>query len=87
MTEEELRDAIDGLSAYDNGCVDSGIHDEALRARFHAHIGALAKDERRKVLSRVMRDLFLTDEAIARGYGWEDAGALAAWYDEQFGVE
>ena len=33
MTDEELFDALSGLFAYDTSCVDSGIHDERLRAR------------------------------------------------------
>lgn len=33
-----LRDALDGLFAYDNGATDSGIHDDALRAKCRAAV-------------------------------------------------
>jgi hypothetical protein len=36
MTDEELRDALDGLHAYDEGATDSGIRDEDLRERCKA---------------------------------------------------
>jgi len=40
MTDAELFDAIDGLFAYDTGCVDSGIHDETLRERVKRELEA-----------------------------------------------
>jgi hypothetical protein len=33
MTDEELIEALTALYAYDTGSVDSGIHDDALKAR------------------------------------------------------
>lgn len=75
-----LKDAIDGLSAYDNG-LGSGVHDEDLRQRVRQHIVSLKSNERRIVLSKIVRDLCLSDEAIADGYGWEDALSLCQWLD------
>lgn len=74
MTDEELRDVLDGLHAYDDGAADSGIRDEARRARCIA----VLKDRRtgaegRQWLARLVRDMWLTDEAIEQGYGLEDA--------------
>lgn len=86
MDEGSLRKAIDGLYAYDRGAVDSGIRDERLRGEVQEHVASLPPDERRRVLSRSLRDLHLTDEAIEQGYGWEDARSLADWFDDQFGV-
>lgn len=86
MDEDSLRDAIDGLSAYDGGAVSSGIHDEQLRTEVQRTVADMDPTERRKTLSRIMRDLFLTDEAIELGYGWEDARRLGDWFDDQFGV-
>lgn len=40
MTRDELRDALDGLHAYDGGATDSGIHDETLRAKCRAAVTA-----------------------------------------------
>jgi hypothetical protein len=40
MDREALKDALDGLHAYDGGAIDSGIHDDDLRARCRAEIAA-----------------------------------------------
>lgn len=40
MDREALKDALDGLHAYDGGATDSGIHDDELRARCRAEIAA-----------------------------------------------
>jgi hypothetical protein len=41
----ELLDALDGLFAWDGGCVSSGIHDEALRGRVLAVVRAMPPAE------------------------------------------
>lgn len=86
MTEAELTDALNGLHAYDEGATDSGIYDERLRARCITYLkakplrpGQLLPD----VTARIMRELYLTDEAIARGYGVEDAVGFARWLGER----
>lgn len=38
MTQREIDDALDGLFAYDTGCVSSGIHDEVLRERVKKYL-------------------------------------------------
>jgi len=86
MTFDEVYKSISGLSAYDNGCIDSGIRDETLRARLKVYVHSLSTDERRLMLSRVLRELFLSDEALSQGYGWEDAQSLCRWFEDQFGV-
>lgn len=77
-----LQEALDGLHAYDSGCVDSGISDVALRLECAEYIDRLPTTERRLVLSRIVRDLYLTDEALDQGYGWEDAMEFGMWIDE-----
>lgn len=76
MSEQELREALDGLFAYDTGAVDSGIHDEALRQKCIAAIKALPLAPGELVprlwLSRLVRDRYLSEEALAQGYGIED---------------
>lgn len=81
MTYEELRAAIDGLYAYDQGATSSGIHDEHLRAKVKAHIKALPDLEHRAFLARLVIDLSLSTEALAAGYGPEDALAILEWID------
>lgn len=87
MTEGELREALDGLYAYDGGSTDSGIHDEALRVRVKAQLvadAALAGPNAQvgPRLSRITRDLFLSDEAVEQGYGLEDVAGFLTWLAE-----
>lgn len=87
MTDEELSDALDGLYAYDTGGTDSGIHDEALRGRVKAELLADAKAASGSTLfgprvTRLARELFVSDRAIEQGYGLEDLDNFVAWLDE-----
>ncbi|GLY32113.1 hypothetical protein [Kineosporia sp. NBRC 101731] len=91
MTQEELQDALLGLFAYDTGSRDSGIHDEALRQRV---IGQLSGDERgeheliaRRPISRVIRESFLTEEALDQGYGIEDVHGFLCWLSSEMGFD
>lgn len=40
MSDDDLFEALDGLFAYDTGCVDSGIRDERLRAAVRSELTA-----------------------------------------------
>lgn len=83
LTFEELKRAADGLSAYDTGCVDSGIHDPELKQRFVETLKyAISDDERRPTVARMVRDMWLSDEAIEQGYGAEDARRFIDWLDD-----
>ena len=89
MTDAELRDALNGIYAYDTGSTDSGIHDEALRERCLEALremprrpGALAAQQ---FIARMVRDLYLSEEALAQGYGIEDADEFLHWLDDQLG--
>lgn len=77
MTDEEYSAALDGLYAYDTGCVDSGIRDEVLRRKVIAELKL--EDSHNSRLSRIIRELCLTDEAIAQGYGIEDCVSFVDW--------
>lgn len=68
MTDAELWDALDGLMAYDVGATDSGIHDEALRARAGAAYVAMDDTARRRFLSDHMEGW--ASEDIAEMMGW-----------------
>jgi len=86
MSDEELRAALDGLYAYDQGSKDSGIHDEALRARCIAHMRQWPVGEFELMptaeVSRMVRDMWLSDEAIGQGYGIESAFGFTRWLCE-----
>lgn len=82
MTDDELMDALDGLYAYDTGSLDSGIHDEGLRARCIAELrtGLGAGEQVPRVrVGRIVRELYLTDERLEMGYGPEDVFAFLDW--------
>lgn len=84
MTDEELSRAIDGLFAYDNGAIDSGVHDPELKARVRSEL-AVGRGEYQLIsprVSRIVRELYLSDEAIAQGYGLEDAARCFQWIDD-----
>lgn len=90
MTEQELRDALDGLYAYDQGSRDSGIHDEALRAKCIGELQSRLGPHEvapRLFLSRMIRDMFLTEEALAQGYGIEDVMSFIKWLGTHMGMD
>ncbi len=82
MTDEELSDALDGLKAYDSGCIDSGIHDEVLRERVKAELAASSMTR----ISRIVREMRLSDEALAQGYTLEDVASILRWLDDRMGL-
>lgn len=79
MTYEELRDALDGLHAWDDGMVDSGIHDDEVRERVRAMLQALPYQDRKALLIRVIADLCPPDQ----GYGSEDVQAWLEWLRDE----
>lgn len=85
MTDDELLDALLGLYAYDTGSLDSGIHDEALRARVVAELRRRLEDHPHHLLgcdpatTRLVRDGLISDERIAEGYCLEDLASFVTW--------
>jgi len=87
MEKEALYDALTGLSAYDAGATDSGIQDEVLRRKVIEHLNSLDEQEFRLVISRYVRDTYLTDEALQQGYGLEDVIEFAGWMSTEMGMD
>lgn len=81
MSYKEVRDALDGLYAYDTGSVDSGIHDPLLRQRAFESIPA-DQELRTPYLALLVRDLWFSDDAIKQGYGAEDALGFLRWLED-----
>jgi hypothetical protein len=73
-----LFEAIDALMAYDVGARDSGIDDEGMRKALVVYLERLAPDEFRRTCALFAR-VYLTDRAIAEGYGVEDVVQFADW--------
>ena len=86
MTDDDF-DTLMGIFAYDNGCVDSGIHDEGARQRLKDTIKSWTDEEFRLAMSARVRDEFLSDEAIAKGYGLEDVAEFIRWLGDRMGID
>lgn len=83
MTDDELRRALDGLYAYDSGSVGSGIRDEGLRARVVEELRQRRElGSWREQLARLVREMWLSEEAIEQGYGTEDAMHFCDWLED-----
>jgi hypothetical protein len=80
----DLGDAVDALSAYDLGCADSGVRDDAMKIAVRDYLRSLPEDERVKACARIARD-YLSDEMIDQGYGLGEVKELIEWF-EQLGV-
>lgn len=87
LSTDELRDALDGLHAYDSGSTDSGIHDENLRRRVIDQLHAIGDNEFRLVFSRLIRDMWISEEALAQGYGYEDLLEFCQWLGERMELD
>jgi hypothetical protein len=83
MTDEELYQALDGLFAYDTGCVDSGIHDEVLRQ--------LVKEELAKDLGPCQivgpRLSAFAKTLLDPPYGLEDVASFIKWLADYMDIE
>lgn len=87
LTHKQLADALDGLHAYDDGSVQSGIHDEGLRHRCIAQLHAMAArpadgyqlDEANLFLSRFVAERCVSEDALKEGYSIEDAKGFIDW--------
>jgi RimJ/RimL family protein N-acetyltransferase len=84
MTYRRFRDAIDGLKAYDHGCVSSGIRDELLRAEVKAH---LHTEEGGRWLTQAAYDLIMSPKARKQGYGLEDMRRMLDWLRDEMGCD
>ena len=82
MNDAELGDALVGLFAYDEGAHDSGIHDERLRLTAKDRLFAMSTDEFRLFISRLVREQFLSEEALAQRYGLEDVKDFIRWLSQ-----
>jgi len=80
MNKSDLFNALDGLFAYDVGCTDSGIHDEALRAKVIATLHA-GEDG----ANRLLWEFLVTRYRPEDGYTIEDAKEFIRWIEEQTG--
>lgn len=86
MNQQEAFEAMVCLYAYDTGC-SSRIHDPMLRR----NVKDFLRTERQKpenknrnipcFLDPLVRDRFLSDEALSSGYGSEDVRTFVDWLE------
>jgi hypothetical protein len=79
MTIDEILTELEGHYAHDAGDVDSGVHDTARRAELADAFDAFGMDEQRIGVAVWVREAYLSDEALAQGYGDEDALKFLEW--------
>lgn len=80
-----LDQALSGLRAYDQGCIDSGIHDETLRAEVTKALNTMSPNERRRAIAGVAI-FYLSAAGLDAGYGLEDVVSFAEWLEDYMGV-
>lgn len=54
---------------------------ERLHRRSRREVQRMPKSDLRMTLSRYVRDVMLSDDALAHGRGWEDVLAFLDWVD------
>ena len=79
MTEEELRDTLRDLFAYDTGRMDSGVWGTNLKARCVEYLAS--RPDSQELLERISRELWLSPSAASEGYTPEDAAEFLQWID------
>ena len=86
-TRQRVFDALDALYTYDKGDTDSGILDEDLHRSVKDYLKQLTSDERRLLLSRYVRETYLTEERLTDGgYGIEEVKNFLEWIDEEMDI-
>ena len=86
MTRQELFLLLEGLHAYDSGATDSGIHDEISKRKVSKYLLLMERKDLLNLLSIFIRDVFLSDESLNRGYSIEDVLEFMKWLDSEMGV-
>lgn len=84
IENEELFDIIDGIHAYDIGFTDSGISDPLKREIIS---DMLKQEDSMKILSQYVDEYFLSEEAMADGYGLEDVKEFIDWLSINFNYD
>jgi hypothetical protein len=86
MDKKKLFDSLDGLFAYDNGCVDSGIKDELLREEVKTHLTGLSENDFRLIMTEFVNQYYTCSEAVEKGYGIEDVVGFLKWLDDYMDI-
>jgi hypothetical protein len=85
VKDDQLGDALLWLYATDCGLVGCAGHEAALRTRCRRAIwDRLTEDDAglRRWISRLVRDIFLSEPALEAGHGVDDACEFWSWFDQ-----
>jgi KaiC/GvpD/RAD55 family RecA-like ATPase len=86
MDLKYLYESLDGLMAYDLGATDSGIHDEKLKEEVKEYLHALDENEFRVIITSFVREYFVSEKAVEKGYGIEDVKSFMEWLDTSMDI-
>ncbi len=96
LDNDETRDLLDGLIAYDGGCISSGIQDCVRRQGLIEYLESLAKEGRgegelqgklfQQKMFRYLREEWLSEKRAEEGRGLEDLKELLNWLEHEMGV-
>ena len=84
MTNERLLENLLGFMAYDHGCLDSGIHDEVLKAKCKQLIDERRDDEELIEAFRGYVRWLLSPEGREQGYDLEDIYQFLTYLGDEF---
>lgn len=79
---DNVKDAVDGLFAWDMGCKSSGIHDPLMKEALKKHFLKMSPDEQSLVAAK-LASVYLSESGIEQGYRIEDVVALAKWLEDE----
>lgn len=91
MEREELFDYLSWFFAYDTGSTDTGIKDNFKKSQLkkYLHQNLDTKDKKEllcltdNLLGEFVREYFLTEEQMRKGYGLEDVKCFIDWLGEE----
>ena len=82
MNVADILKELAGFYAYETGCTDSGVKDDQRRTELVAELrNAMELPDYRQEEAAWFKGYFLSEEAIADGYGVEDAYVFYRWLE------
>jgi hypothetical protein len=81
MNEQEIWAALERIHTTDPRVLYSSDELENLHRRCRMAVEEMSRADVRLSLSRYIRDTMLSEEALARGGGWEDVLSFLDWVD------
>lgn len=83
MDFDYLVDNLVGFYSHDTTGSSWGIKDDRRKAEIIEYIKNMDEYQRRALMGKVVREAFLTDEALADGFGVEDVQAFITWMEDE----